>query len=409
VSRTTLDLAVVGAGPYGLSLGAHLGDVGVRVFGRPMSFWRDHMPRGMFLRSPRAASSLSAPARSVRLEDFERSHRLTAQAPVPLSHFVQYGLWFQAQAVSDHDPRAVDTIERLDGRFLLTLDDGEPVTAQRVVVAAGIDAFAWRPELFSRLPRVCVSHTVDHPDLARFKGSRVAVIGGGQSAIESAALLFESGAEVEVIARAPAINWLIRSGALHGWRSLRPLLYGPSDIGPAGLSWVVEWPAVFGRIPRALQDELAARAIRPAAAAWLLSRVSNVTMSPGRSVVSATPSAGRIVLDLDDGTNRVVDHVLLGTGYRVDISRYGFLAPSMLEGIERVGGFPRLNVRFESSVEGLHFVGAPAAWSLGPLFRFVAGARYAARALNRAMGERRPGRRGALISLPTRGERTGYL
>jgi FAD-dependent urate hydroxylase len=408
VSRTTLDVAVVGAGPYGLSVGAHLGDVGVRVFGRPMSFWRDHMPRGMFLRSPRAASSLSAPDRSVMLEDFERYHRLSAQAPVPLSRFVRYGQWFQERAVPDLDPRAVGTIERLDGHFRLTLDDGEPVMAERVVVAAGIDAFAWRPELFSRLPRECVSHTVEHPDLARFEGSRVAVIGGGQSAIESAALLFESGAEVEVIARTPAINWLIRSRALHGLRSLRPLLYGPSDIGPAGLSWVVEWPAVFGRIPRGLQDELAARAIRPAASAWLLPRVSDVTMSLGRSVVSASPSAGRVVLDLDDGTDRVVDHVLLGTGYRVDISRYGFLAPSMLEGIERVGGFPCLNPRFESSVEGLHFVGAPAAWSFGPLFRFVAGARCAARALNRAMAGRRPGWRGALIPVATRGERAGY-
>lgn len=64
------DLLVVGAGPYGLSIASHAAAAGlkVRVFGRPMASWRDHMPRGMFLKSEPWASNLSDPERRWRLD-----------------------------------------------------------------------------------------------------------------------------------------------------------------------------------------------------------------------------------------------------------------------------------------------------------------------------------------------------
>jgi hypothetical protein len=81
-----------------------------------------------------------------------------------------------------------------------------------------------------------------------------------------------------------------------------------------------------------------------------------------------------------------VDHVLFGTGYQVDIRRYPFLAPSLADGVERAGGFPVLRTGLESSVPGLHFLGAPAAWSFGPILRFVSGGWYAGRAVVEAVG-----------------------
>ncbi len=382
---TDCEVAIIGAGPYGLSVAAHLGDVDVRVLGRPMSFWRDHMPEGMKLRSPRGASNLSSPSEPAQLEDFERERRLSPEAPLPLSTFVEYGCWFQEQVVPSIDERSVVQVDANGSGFELTLEDGERLRAARVVVAAGIGAFASRPHGFSALSTDRVTHTVDHPDLSRFAGSRVAVVGAGQSAIESAALISEAGGEVEVIARAQAINWLVRSSNLHRLGSVRGLLYGPSDIGPAGVSWLVEWPHVIRRIPRSILDPMAARAIRPAASAWLLPRVSGVTLSLGRSVRSVVEIADAIELELDDGTRRNVDQVLLATGYQVDIARYGFLKPPLLDRIDRVDGSPRLGPGFRSSVPNLHFVGAPAARSWGPLFRFVAGTGYTARALNDAI------------------------
>jgi hypothetical protein len=115
--------------------------------------------------------------------------------------------------------------------------------------------------------------------------------------------------------------------------------------------------------------------------------VSNVSIITGRSITSAAPVGGRLALKLDDGSERTVDHVLTGTGYRVDISRYAFLGRKLLASIRQVDGYPQLDAGFQSSVPGVHFLGAPAAWSFGPLMRFVAGAQFASRALARAVAE----------------------
>jgi hypothetical protein len=181
------------------------------------------------------------------------------------------------------------------------------------------------------------------------------------------------------------VNWLVRSSWLHRLGPIRRLLYAPSDIGPAGVSWLVQLPGVFRRIPRSIQDPLAVRSIRAAASAWLVPRVADVSMQLGRKIVSVEEADGKVTLTLDDGTLRPAEHVLLATGYRVDIERYAFLDPALLQEIDRVDGYPRLGAGFESSVPGLHVLGAPAAWSFGPLFRFVAGAEYAGRELARRL------------------------
>jgi FAD-dependent urate hydroxylase len=379
------DVAIVGAGPYGLSAAAHLGGLDVRVFGRPMSFWREHMARGMLLRSPLVASNLSSPTRELGLVQYEREHGRALTEPLPLETFIDYGNWFQQMTVPSPDQRSVRMVQRAGDRFLISLEDGEQIRAGKVVVAAGIEPFAWRPSEFSALPARIVSHSVDHADLTAFAGARVCVVGAGQSAIESAALLSEAGAQVEVIARTGTVNWLLRSSWLHRLGPVRRLLYAPSDVGPAGVSWLIQLPGLFRRIPRRVQDPLAERSIRPAAAAWLVPRVNDVSILLGRSVVSTEERGGVARLRLSDGAVHTADHVLLATGYRVDIARYGFLADSLLDGIDRVNGYPRLGPAFESSAPGLHFLGAPAAWSYGPLFRFVAGAEYASRQLARKL------------------------
>ena len=143
-------------------------------------------------------------------------------------------------------------------------------------------------------------------------------------------------------------------------------------------------PDVFRRLPRGAQDPLAYRAIRPAGAAWLTSRLKGVRINLAQSIVSASTSGEGLEVKLADGGQRTVDHLLLGTGYRVDIARYPFLAPALLERVRRVNGYPVLGRGMESSVPGLHFVGAPAAWSFGPIMRFVSGGWYTGRALAQA-------------------------
>src|SRR5207247_2452287 len=235
---------------------------------------------------------------------------------------IDYGRWFQRQAWPDVDKRMVIRIELDPAGFRLILEDGETFKSRRVVVASGIGSFARRPPQFEHIPSCLASHSSEHRDLGPFAGRQIVVIGAGQSAFESAALLHEAGADVEIVAQAAQPRWLGQFAWLHHLGFLSTLVYSPNDVGPAGISRLVAVPNLLRLLPRDVQDKLRARSIRPAASGWLRPRLSSVRMTMGRSVVSAIPAGERLRIILDDGSERCVDHVLLGTGYRVEVSRY---------------------------------------------------------------------------------------
>jgi hypothetical protein len=187
--------------------------------------------------------------------------------------------------------------------------------------------------------------------------------------------------------RTRGINWLqgFTSKTLHHrlGKPVRRALYAPTDVGPAIISQLMARPEVLRKLPRSLQNRLRKRAVRPAGARWLVKRLENVPLLLGRSIESATVSRDRLKIRLSDRTARVVDHLLLGTGYRIDISRYAFLDPKLIAAIKLVNGFPVLTDGLETSLRGLHILGAPAAWSFGPLMQFVSGTTYASRSLVR--------------------------
>jgi cation diffusion facilitator CzcD-associated flavoprotein CzcO len=383
---TACDVTILGAGPYGLAAGAHLRQIkglDLRVFGEPMDFWKSHMPEGMCLRSPWAASHISDPETALTMDAFRQSIGHDIPAPIALDRFVEYGLWFQRQAVPEVDRRKITRIERDSRGFRITLADGEQFQSRRVVIAAGIASFAQRPKQFDGLPSELVTHVSDQRDVHRFAGKKVVVIGAGQSALESAALIHEAGGDVQVIVRAPSVHWLGWRAKLQKLGPIAHLLYSPFDIGPPGISRIVAVPDSVKYFPRSTQDMFRRRALRPAGARWLVDRCKDVRFSTNRSVISAAPANGHLRIGLDDGTSQDVDHVLLGTGYRVDVTRYPFLSLELSQGLSQVNGFPRLTKGFESSIPGLHFLGAPSSWNFGPLMFFVCGTDYAARRLAR--------------------------
>ena len=377
-----VDTLVIGAGPYGLAATAALRRAGVNahVFGALMSFWKGHMPKGMRLRSPWGASHIGDPKSVVSLDAFERSLGRRILRPIPLADFIAYAHWFQANAVPDIDPRKVLSVEPRVNGFRVVVEDGEPLDARRVVVAAGIAAFARRPAEFDGLEGELVSHASEEDDLGRFAGKRVVVVGGGQSAIESAALLHEGGAEVEVIMRAPRLRWVGRAtrDGLMG-----RLLFDRTDVGPVFVSHIVARPWQLRRLPAPARREVARRSLAAGASLWLRPRLGGVTVTHGRQIVRAARVNGHLQLDLDDGSKREVDHALLGTGYRIDVGRYEFLTPALLARLQSVNGSPVLGDGLESSIAGLHFLGAPACESFGPLLRFVSGTEFASRSLVR--------------------------
>lgn len=395
MNMTTCDVIIIGAGPYGLSAASHLQGIkglDVRVFGEPMSFWQRNMPAGMFLRSAWTASHIADPDRSWTLEAYQTATGDRFSHPLPIGGFVRYGEWYQRNAVPNVDTRKIANIKSDPKGFRVTTIDEEVLISRRVVIAAGIGSFAWRPPEFSSLPSHLVSHTSEHSEFHQFRGQRALVIGGGQSALESAALLNEAGTKAEVIARTQKIHWL------QGWVSktlhrrlgklTKELLYAPTDVGPAGISQLVARPDLVRQLPRGVQDKLRKRAVRPAGARWLVSRLRDVPIRMGRSVAAVSLAGERVKVRLDDGSERVVDHVFLGTGYKVNVSKYEFLDPALANAMDRNNGYPRLNRGLETSIPGLHILGAPAVWSFGPLMQFVSGARYASESLARVIADR---------------------
>jgi len=140
-------------------------------------------------------------------------------------------------------------------------------------------------------------------------------------------------------------------------------------------------PNLMKHVPLSIRDKIRIRAVRPAGSKWLPDRLTNVKIAAGRRVVEARAVGGRVKMKLDDGSERAVDHVLLGTGYAVNIGKYEFLSRKLLEQIKVRDGYPDLTAGLCSSVPGLHFAGATAARTFGPLLYFVAGTDFASRAV----------------------------
>jgi FAD-dependent urate hydroxylase len=379
----TISTAVIGAGPYGLAISAYLRAAGVPTltFGKPLEFWRK-MPTGLCLKSIWSASHLSAPFGQYSLDHYLATTDLPRPEPVPLNFFLDYGRWFQQEAGLKVDPTYVQIFARDGHRFRLALVDGREFSAERVIIATGIADFSRVPDYARELPQSLAGHTQKFGDLSGFKDRRVAMIGSGQSALEYAALLHEAGAEVEIIARSP-FRW--HSRVLYEHSSLaRPLFYPPGDVGPPGINWIVAFPIFFSHLPERIKQVLHQRAIQPAGARWLRPRVEGVVrLTPCTRVERVIPQGNTLLLKLSNETEREVDFLFLGTGYQPDINRLAFLDPALRQQLQTQKGYPILSTGFESSIPGLHFAGALAGQTFGPVCRFLSGAHILARQIAR--------------------------
>jgi cation diffusion facilitator CzcD-associated flavoprotein CzcO len=392
---TEAPLLVIGAGPYGLATAAAAQAVGIEplVVGEPMEFWRRNMPAGMFLRSslgwhldPQGEHTLAAylVAAGVDWDDVD---------PIPLEVFIDYAEWFRdAKRIPVRRVR-VDDVQRAGERLEATLEDGRRVRADAIVAAPGVEPFAQLPSwVEGALPPERYSHssTVVQPD--RFAGARVLIVGGRQSAFETAALLAEAGAErVEVVYRHDTPRFTPAD-----WAFVEPLIEA-----------TVRWPGGYRRLSTARREAIERRfwsegrlKLEP----WLAPRLARpeIRRRPRATVTGVGELAGgTIAATISRGETLHVDHVIFATGYRADIARVPYLG-GVLDRLQVAHGFPVLDEHFQASVPGLYVTGFAATRDFGPMFGFVGGATAAATVIAGALSEsgpsglREPRRRAAL-------------
>lgn len=386
----SINIAIIGAGPYGLSISAHLRSEGIshEIFGEPMSSWRRFMPAKMILRSEPHASNLWDPERRFTFERFcleKGIPYVPSGRPVPMGRFLDYADWFQAHAAPGVQNLRVEKLSQGQSGFRLEFANGTAALAHNVIVATGHRYFCNLPASLADLPRELFSHSSDHQDLTPFVGKRVAVIGAGQSALETAALLHEQGTDVHIIANSDRVIW---NADNDGERSLLRKILNP-EAG-LGFGWrsvaASELPHVFSKLPRAIRFYLVGRTWGPSGAWWLRNRVSGkIPVLTSREIVDARDTGGKaqLLLRTGDGTSEDLrfDHVVAATGFKADLRRLSFLDPALIARIAAFDGAPRLSRFSESSVPGLFFAGILAAPTFGPVMRFMFGAKHAAPAL----------------------------
>jgi thioredoxin reductase len=400
------DVLVIGAGPFGLSISAHLRSRGVEhtIVGRPMNTWRAHMPLGLFLKSEPYGSVISAPTRGYDVATYSRLHGfddyVDRVGPLSLERFLGYADWFTDQLVPDIRNVTVTNVVPSGDGFKVEFVDEVPAFVRQVIVATGVLPYAHIPSELSGLPADLMTHSSVHDRLDQFRSKRVAVIGAGQSALQTAALLHEAGADVQVIARREQIIWEEPVPPEKGL--LDYIMRPPTKLCEGWGCAYYDSPDAFRLLPESVRVKKALSALGPKGAWWLRDRVESVLeVLTSHQLRSAEPQGSGVLLHLD-GPKRssiAADHVIAGTGFRIDISRLPFLSEEIRTGLVTRANCPVVNRAGESTIPSLYFAGAPTMVSLGPGVRFISGTHQVAAHLARSVARR--ARRGTGLARPS--------
>ena len=289
-------MAIIGGGPYGLSLASHLADRNIahRIFGQPMAFWTQIARAGArrYLKSYCFGTNISSPRPGFAFADYNEPRGLETFEPCSIANFAEYGRWFQESQVDWIEPVNVANVRRLRHGFILTLSNGDEFEASDVIVATGLANFAKMPHALRTLPGAVAMHTANVDGFAAFQGLEVAVVGAGQSALEAAALLHEAGASPRLLIRDPSIRWMTRgSRTPTPWQRIRSPI---STLGGGPKAWAfTQAPGAFHRLPSARATSSLRTSFRPrahggSAKESSLSRRLNLIQLSSRAGPSAT-------------------------------------------------------------------------------------------------------------------------
>ena len=362
------DFLVVGAGPFGLSMSSFCKhhNIDHLIVGKTMDFWKSNMPKGMFLRS--GTDWHLDPVNTHTIEKYIKDNdiSLNKSEPLSLDFYLDYVNWFVKEKNIGPIDSFITNLDYLNGEkpyFSAKLENGEEIEAKNVLLALGFKHFKNIPEELSIIPENRLSHTCDLVDLDQFKNKRCLIIGGRQSAFETAALLNEAGAENIYVS----------------YRHDTP------DFTESDWSWVlpmldkmVEDPGWFRNLSEQERDDLNKRfwtegrlKLEP----WLSPRLKSdsVKLLPNTNAIACSElSSGDLEVELDSSEKIIVDHVILATGYKVDMKNIPLLnSGNILEKLKLKNGFPVLDNYMQTNIPGLFVTSMAATQDFGSFFGFT--------------------------------------
>ena len=389
--NTATEVTIVGAGPYGLSIAAHLRQMNVnfRIIGSPMHTWRTHMPKGMHLKSAGLSATLFDPERSFTLKQYCRQNDIPYEdegLPISLELFTQYGMAFQQRFAPNLEEAKLQSLRKQGEMFELVLDNGLKFMSRKVILAVGIDYFRYLPQPLDGLEKSHYSHSAEHHELEKFRDKEVVVIGSGSSAIDMAVLLHEVKARPILVARRQALNFGQKEGRVR--TRLSRFVAPMSGLGPGWKNlFCASLPGLFRYLPSNFRIKVVQEFLGPSGGWFIKPRMKDIPILLGHKLLSATSAHGKAELRFIDVNGELrnihVDHVIAATGYKAQVNTISFLNPELELAIQLVGKTPRLSASFESSVPGLYFAGPSTANTFGPVMRFALGAGFASRTISR--------------------------
>jgi cation diffusion facilitator CzcD-associated flavoprotein CzcO len=374
------EILVIGAGPYGLATAAYAQWLGseVTIVGKTLDFWKTHMPRGMLLRS---GPDWHLDAREVAtFEAYVKLRGLTPAEtkPLPLGTFLDYASWFMGQY--DVTPRSAHVVHlfRSNDEYVAMLDDGSRLCARKVLLCPGFAFFKNSPEDITRkLPRNSYLHTCDTVDFDEYRGKRVLIIGGRQSAFEWAALIREHGAEeIHVMYRHATPRFVEPD-----WSWVQPM----ARLALQDHAW---WRKLGAEEQERIRKDfwMAGRMVLEE---WLAARVHqpNIHLHEKTSITSVGRRRdGTYDVLLEDNSQFNVQRIILATGYRPAMDNVAFLdRATILDSLATVNGFPALDPEFQTNLPNLYVTGLAATRDFGPFFGFTVGCPVAARIIGDAV------------------------
>lgn len=355
--RPAIDVVVIGAGMAGLAAAAALRNLGIRVVNL------DRGPRGYegpwattarmeTLRSPKSLTgpALGIPSLTFRAwfeaqfghDGWERLDK------IPRLMWMDYLRWYrQVLGLEVRNDTAVTAIRPAADHVALAIttpEGPERLAARHAVLATGRDGLGGPsvPDLAAELPRERWAHSSDRNDYALLRGRRVAVIGAGASAMDSAATALEAGAaRVDLLIRRKDLPRVNRGKGMGNPGSVAGYVHLPPEW-----KWRLNTYLAREQVPP------------PRASVQRVSRFPNAHFRLDTALVSARMDADEVVIETSRGPMRF-DHVIFSTGFKVDWAQKPFLAEiaanarvwadgGVPEGAEAsLGGLPELGPGFE--------------------------------------------------------------